>query len=136
MIAEALARDLSMPRAPQGLEELGRLADLRAQCPGPSIGLLDLRIRRVPGGDQRWPQGELQVELLLYPRRSFRKASGAGATMFYVEHDGVVNGMRTMQFWLERSPTKVLQFTLNCKDGNVDARRQELADIVASVRWP
>ncbi len=62
--------------------------------------------------------------------------TGAGATMFYVEQDGVANGMRTMQFWLERSPTKVLQFTLNCKDGNVDARRKELADIVASVRWP
>lgn len=59
----------------------------------------------------------------------------AGVTMLYVDHDGVVNGMRTMQVWLERAPTKVLQFTLNCKDGNVDARRKELTDIVASVRW-
>jgi hypothetical protein len=60
----------------------------------------------------------------------------AGTTMFYVDHDGLVNGMRTMQFWLEKGPAKVLQFTLNCKDANVDARRKELTDIVASLRWP
>ncbi len=61
--------------------------------------------------------------------------TGAGATVFYVEQDGVAKGRRTMQVWLERSPTKVLQFTLNLKNENVEARRKELTDIVASVRW-
>lgn len=60
----------------------------------------------------------------------------AGVPMFYVDHDGVGNGTRTMQFWLEKEPTKLLQFTLNSKDDNVDSRRKELTDIVASVRWP
>ena len=59
----------------------------------------------------------------------------AGLTMLYVDHDGVVSGMRTMQFWLEKEPGKVIQFTLNCKGNNVEARRRELRDIIASVRW-
>ena len=59
----------------------------------------------------------------------------AGMTTFYVDHDGLVNGMRTMQFWLAKAPARVLQFTLNCKDENVDMRRMEVTDIVASVRW-
>jgi hypothetical protein len=59
----------------------------------------------------------------------------AGVTVLYVDYDGYVSGMRTMQFWLEKAPAQVLQFTLNCKDENVNTRKQELTDIVASVRW-
>ena len=59
----------------------------------------------------------------------------AGLATFYVDHEALVGGMRTMQFWLEKEPGNMLQFTLNCKGENVDIRRQELRDIIASVRW-
>lgn len=59
----------------------------------------------------------------------------AGRATFYVEHEALVGGMRTMQFWLEKEPGNILQFTLNCKGENIDIRRKELRDIIASVRW-
>ena len=59
----------------------------------------------------------------------------AGLATFYVEHEALVGGMRTMQFWLEKEPGNMIQFTLNCKAENVGIRRQELKDIITSVRF-
>jgi hypothetical protein len=59
----------------------------------------------------------------------------AGATTLYLEHDGLISGMRTLQFWLEQGPRRMIRFTLNCKDENVDIRRKELKEIIASVHW-
>jgi hypothetical protein len=56
-------------------------------------------------------------------------------TALYIEHDAPVNGTRTIQFWFQREPGKILQFTMNCRNDGVAARRQELREIVASVRW-
>jgi hypothetical protein len=58
-----------------------------------------------------------------------------GVTTLFVDQQGLAAGTRTMQIWLEREPGKVLQFALSFKDDNVEPRRKELTDIVASVRW-
>src|SRR5215831_17807211 len=66
---------IELTEALQRREELGRVANLCAQRPRPGIGLLYLWGRIAFGGDERRPQGELQVEFLLDPCRGLGERS-------------------------------------------------------------
>lgn len=59
----------------------------------------------------------------------------AGVRAFHIDQDAVIEGRRTLQILLDAGPGKRLRFTVTCRAAHVDARRNELSQVVASVTW-
>jgi hypothetical protein len=59
----------------------------------------------------------------------------AGGRTFHIDQDAVIEGRRVLQVLLDTGPGKRLRFTVTCRAANVDARRSELSEVVASVTW-
>jgi hypothetical protein len=57
----------------------------------------------------------------------------AGASALYIDQDGVIEGRRTLQVLLDTGAGRRLRFALTCRSGNVEARRAELNEVVASI---
>lgn len=54
---------------------------------------------------------------------------------FYIDHDSIQKGMRTIQYWIENTDGDTYMFLLDCDNANLEARRTEFKSILASIRW-
>lgn len=61
-----------------------------------------------------------------------RKVSGLSA--FYVEFDGVVNGTRSIQYQIQKSPSVAIAMTATCKNQSLNIIKKEFDDIVSSIK--
>lgn len=58
-----------------------------------------------------------------------------GFLAFYMDHDSIQKGMRTIQYWIENTDGDTYVFLLDCDNANLDTRRTEFKNILASIRW-
>ena len=59
----------------------------------------------------------------------------AGVSALHIDQDGLIEGRRTVQILLDAGPGRRIRFTVTCRTANVDARKAELKEVVASVTW-
>ena len=53
--------------------------------------------------------------------------------VFYLEFDGVIEGTRTLQCHIPKSPSVLLVFTATCKNERLETMKREFEDIISSV---
>ena len=56
-----------------------------------------------------------------------------GMNMFYMEFDGVIQGTRSLQYQIAKSPSVLIVFTATCKNERLETMKREFEDIVSSV---
>jgi hypothetical protein len=61
-----------------------------------------------------------------------RKVSGLNA--FYVEFEGVVDGTRSIQYQIQKSPSVAIAMTATCKNKSLTIIKKEFDDIVSSIK--
>lgn len=61
-----------------------------------------------------------------------RKVSGLNA--FYSEFDGLVDGTRSIQYQIQKSPSVIIVFTATCKNKSLRIIKKEYEDIVSSIK--
>ncbi len=61
-----------------------------------------------------------------------RNVSGLNA--FYLEFDGAVDGTRSIQYQIQKSPSVTIIFTATCSNQSLSIIRKELEDIVSSIK--
>jgi len=61
-----------------------------------------------------------------------RKVSGLNA--FYAEFDGVVDGTRSIQYQIQKSPSVIIMLTATCKNQSLRIIKKEYEDIVFSIK--
>jgi hypothetical protein len=59
----------------------------------------------------------------------------AGLPAFYMHHDGLTPGLRTVQYWVPRGPGEVLTFAFSAAESVAEARIREFERIMATIRW-
>jgi len=61
-----------------------------------------------------------------------KKVSGLNA--FYSEFDGVVDGTKSIQYQIQKSPSVVITLTATCKNQSLSIIKKEFEDIVSSIK--
>jgi hypothetical protein len=56
-----------------------------------------------------------------------------GMNVFYLEFDGVIEGTRSLQYVISKSPSVLLVFTATCKNERLETIKREFEDIISSV---
>jgi hypothetical protein len=62
----------------------------------------------------------------------FKKVSGLNA--FYAEFDGVVDGTRSIQYQIQKSPSVVIIITATCKNTSLSIIKKEFENMVSSIK--
>jgi hypothetical protein len=62
----------------------------------------------------------------------FRKVGGLNA--LYADFDGVVEGTRSLQYQIQKSPGVVIRITATLRNSNVESIRTEFKEIVSSMK--
>lgn len=61
-----------------------------------------------------------------------RKVSGLNA--FYAEFDGAIDGTRSIQYQIQKSPSVIIILTATCKNQSLRIIKKEYEDIVSSIK--
>jgi hypothetical protein len=57
-----------------------------------------------------------------------------GLKSLFLEFDGVIEGTRSMQYQIQRSPSVQIVFTATCKNSVLDTIREEFERIILSIK--
>ncbi|MFC1884449.1 hypothetical protein ACFL2O_06750 [Thermodesulfobacteriota bacterium] len=52
---------------------------------------------------------------------------------FYLENDGLIDGTRSLQYHIQKSPSVMLIFTATCNNDNLEAIKYEFNEMISSV---
>ena len=58
----------------------------------------------------------------------------SGLNAFYSEFDGIVDGTRSIQYQIQKSPSVIIILTATCKNQNLKVIKKEYEDIVSSFK--